>query len=408
MNTRFPQLGSPPYACGDLNNRCIYYGTGSGGPDCDPNTSSVNIAAAELRSPAQDRTVVMVNTARYGGCGGSRAVYSAANSSATEIVMHELGHALAGLADEYAYDALCGSYASEINTSTHRAGGAWTEWVADLGPPREGAQYYQQCLYRPFDDCEMRTLGPPFCAVCNQRWSLVYFGHPRVSPTAPLSGMSPASPAATQVGLPTPFAAMTRLSVGGAVTNSFVWTLQGPGFPTPTTVATGSPAYSGAFPQTGQYTLVCEVIADTNFVKPQKTGANRDTATWVVNVTGVPEVSSSGGHLLAVAPNGNAIDLRLENTGSLHYNLYVSNKPGTAPFKVGASADGKRACDLPGLADTGNGYLQLSGYSLEGGITGPTNALFFLVTADNGPGTEGPLGAASNGTARSADQYCAR
>ena len=49
-----------------------------------------NIAAAELRAPAHDETIVLVNTDRYGGCGGSRAVYSAANAAATEIAVHEL------------------------------------------------------------------------------------------------------------------------------------------------------------------------------------------------------------------------------------------------------------------------------------------------------------------------------
>lgn len=92
MSSRFPNAG---YPCGDSGNRCLYYGWG-----CDVDTSA-HIAQAELRAPADDVTVVMVNTSRYGGCGGVRAVYAAGNGSATEIAVHELGHALAGLADEY-------------------------------------------------------------------------------------------------------------------------------------------------------------------------------------------------------------------------------------------------------------------------------------------------------------------
>jgi hypothetical protein len=104
MSTRF--LDSVP-ACGDPENRCLYYGSAG----CDTNTSS-HIAMTELRAPADDATIVMVNTNRYGGCGGARAVYAAAASSATEIAIHELGHSLARLADEYGGDPSCGSTAS--------------------------------------------------------------------------------------------------------------------------------------------------------------------------------------------------------------------------------------------------------------------------------------------------------
>src|SRR5262249_32320193 len=48
MATRFP-LQNP--TCGHSDNRCLYYGSGNGGPNCDPNVSTTNIAAAELRAP---------------------------------------------------------------------------------------------------------------------------------------------------------------------------------------------------------------------------------------------------------------------------------------------------------------------------------------------------------------------
>jgi len=96
MSTRF--LVSTPI-CGHSDNRCLYYGGG-----CDTDTSN-HIPQTELRAPAHDETIVMVNTDRYGGCGGERAVYSAANSSATEIAIHEMGHTAFALADEYPYYA---------------------------------------------------------------------------------------------------------------------------------------------------------------------------------------------------------------------------------------------------------------------------------------------------------------
>ena len=405
MNTRFPLITA---SCGSGDNRCLYYGTGNGGPSCDLNTSSTNIAAAELRAPADDTTIVMVNTTRYGGCGGYRAVYSAGNSSATEVAMHELGHSLGGLADEYAYSAGCGTYAGEINTSLNSVDGAWPEWVKEIGSPWQGAQYYQSCIYRPESNCEMRALGVPFCHVCNQQYALTIFAHPRIYLTAPISSVSPEGDVTMQAGLSANFSVGTRFASGTGVTNSIVWTLEGPGYPVPTTVATGTASYTGTFPAVGTYTLTCDVIADTNFIKPPKYWTNHVWNFWTVTVDPVPEVSGADAPQLTVRKNAANVDLRFSDTGSAHYNLYVSTRPFTAPFEVSSPIVGKKDCNPAGIVSAGTGEKQLTGYSLEAGISGPGRVLFFMVTADNGAGTEGSLGTDSTGAERSADAYCAR
>jgi hypothetical protein len=274
MSTRF--LNSNPI-CGHSDNRCLYYGGG-----CDTDTS-MHIATTELRAPADDKTIVMVNTTRYGGCAGSRAVYAGAAGSAVEIAIHELGHSLAGLDDEYGGIPSCGA-GSGFNTSTDAVSGNWPEWIADLGAPWQGAKYYEACVYRPVDLCEMRALGYEFCPVCRQQWALTFFGHPRVSPTAPLESQSPGSPVSTNVGNPVTFSIGTRLAGGSGVANQFTWQLQGPGFPAATTVATGTDNYTRSFSLPGTYTITSQVVADTNFIKPSKNGANVDTASWTVSV----------------------------------------------------------------------------------------------------------------------------
>ncbi len=274
MGTRFP-FGNG--ICGHSDNRCLFYGSG-----CDAD-GLVNIATAELRAPAQDETIVMVNTSRYGGCGGSRAVYAAANSLATDIATHELGHSFNGLADEYAYTAGCGSSAGELNTSRNSSTGAWPEWIADLGPPWEGAQYYQQCIYRPLQTCHMRELGPPFCPVCAQRLALGVFAHPRVYPTAPVAASSPLSTITVPVGQSTHFEVETRLAQPSA--NLITWTVRGPTDPAPVVVLTGQPALDRAFTEEGEYRVSCEVIADTNFIKPSRYSLNRDVVFWTVQAS---------------------------------------------------------------------------------------------------------------------------
>ncbi len=181
-------------------------------------------------------------------------MYSAGNGSATEVAVHELGHSLANLADEYSYDAGCGWYAGEINTSIDSVNGAWPEWVPTIGSPVQGAEYYQQCLYRPQANCDMRALSLPFCAVCNQQWALTFFSHPHVAPTAPIESASPPSPVAAQAGAPVAFSLVTRLGISGA-TNGFDWILTGPGYPVPTSVYTAGPAYTRSFTLPGTYDL---------------------------------------------------------------------------------------------------------------------------------------------------------
>jgi hypothetical protein len=276
MGTGFPNTND---ICGNSANRCLNYHASSCGSNCQD-----NIVEAELRSPYHDQTIIMVNTTRYGGCGGARATFAAGNGSGREIAIHELGHSLAGLADEYHSYTACGTYAGEINTSLDPFGSPWAEWLPEIGQPWEGAQYYSQCVFRPQFNCEMRNLNQVFCPVCNQHWSLVIFGHPRVSPTAPVADMTPASPAAVPLGGTVDFAVNTRLSEGPQVSNEFSWTVSGPGYPEPTVVASGVPQYTHAFTQEGSYQISCEVTADTNFVKPVKYADNQDVVFWDVAV----------------------------------------------------------------------------------------------------------------------------
>ena len=357
MNTYFPDLG---YSCGNSAQRCLYYGSGSG--TCDV-TSTANISAAELRAPAKDFTFVMVNTTRYGGCGGARAVFSGGNSQAFAIADHEMGHVFPDLADEYAYTAGCGSSAGEINTSLNGTTGAWPEWIGNLGTPSVGAQYYQSCVFRPQSNCEMRALGVAFCAVCNQRFALQWFGHPRVGPTAPIESQTPPSPVTTAVGSTVNFSVATRLATGGGVTNDITWQIQGPGYPTPTTVATGTTSYAHLFVSGGTYTLTCEVIADTNYIKPAKYGANVDVATWTISTCGAT---------ITLAPGS----LPPATVGT-PYGQTITASGGTAPYTFAVTA---------GALPAG---LGLSSAGVLSGTPTTAGTATFTVTAADATGCDG-------------------
>jgi hypothetical protein len=153
--------------------------------------------------------------------------------------------------------------------------------------------------------------------------------------------------------------------------------------------------------------VILDLIADTNFIKPSRYGANRAWRTWPVTVSAVPEVSGPGAPELLVSKGISGIDLTFSDTGSSRYNLYVSNSPGTGPFRVDSPLDGKKSCALAGLIPGPGPTWTLGGYDTDAGITGPRRVLFILVTADNGPGTEGTLGSNSASAERSADSRCA-
>jgi len=64
--------------------------------------TSLALADAALAPANESRILVMVNDSRYGGCASTFAV-SYNGASMVEVQTHELGHSVAGLADEYDY-----------------------------------------------------------------------------------------------------------------------------------------------------------------------------------------------------------------------------------------------------------------------------------------------------------------
>ena len=138
-----------------------------------------------------DQIYILVNSSQYGG-GGFYNYYSmstAGNMSSSSVIVHEFGHAFAGLGDEYEEPDNPLALLYNLNVEPWEANlttlvdfeSKWADLVAPGTPiptPNnnqyyntvgafEGGGYLMQGMYRPQLHCMMRDYAP-FCAVCNR------------------------------------------------------------------------------------------------------------------------------------------------------------------------------------------------------------------------------------------------
>jgi len=135
-------------------------------------------------APDVDMVLAVANSTKYGGAGYSGsdlATVSGGNGAAPEIALHEFGHSLGDLADEYWYvgQTYTGPEPPEPNVSKltaaqmKAAGTKWAKWLGENNPSYdglvdtyEGARYCQFGIYRPTSNSKMRSLGRPFNLPC--------------------------------------------------------------------------------------------------------------------------------------------------------------------------------------------------------------------------------------------------
>ncbi|QNA85269.1 hypothetical protein G4G27_15625 [Sphingomonas sp. So64.6b] len=152
---------------------------------------AISVARAAIGKARRIQCLIVANTSDYGGSGGTVAVFSG-HSDSGQIAIHELGHSMFKLADEYSDDGNpFDANPAEPNVSAEPVpGGGWTaedrgrlKWnrllTPDIQLPTppsagpavigafEGAKSRPEGLFRPTLDCKMRALTKPFCPVCS-------------------------------------------------------------------------------------------------------------------------------------------------------------------------------------------------------------------------------------------------
>lgn len=126
-----------------------------------------------LGTSAPMHAIVLTNSTLYGGRGGGQGggmcwTYTDARNPArwTSCALHELGHALFGLADEYGGDGFYGGSTEpkEPNVTLDKRGAKWRHLIVGAVA---GGKGYDSGIYHPTHTCRMRIFPAPFCAVCS-------------------------------------------------------------------------------------------------------------------------------------------------------------------------------------------------------------------------------------------------
>ena len=135
--------------------------------------------------PLYDNALMLVNTPYYGGSGGWLATAST-NTSSNEILIHEIGHSFANLADEYWAGEVYAAEKSNMSQQTNPDSVKWKNWIGhnNVGIYPYATSGVAANWYRPHNNCKMRALNNPFCPVCQEAITLKTiekFGSPIMS-----------------------------------------------------------------------------------------------------------------------------------------------------------------------------------------------------------------------------------
>ena len=146
--------------------RFLYYGIDY--PDAASAELKINSVLAD-NFPTYDQALLMVNSSEYGGTGGEFPVFST-HATSNQIAIHELGHSMFDLKDEYLVPDVFYSEAINMTQETNTSLVKWKNWVNDNGVNiyPYGTSGIPATWYRPHQDCIMRYLGYPFCSVCKE------------------------------------------------------------------------------------------------------------------------------------------------------------------------------------------------------------------------------------------------
>lgn len=296
--------------------------------------------------PNYDQALILVNSAVYGGSGGTFP-FTSTGASANEIAIHELGHSLFDLKDEYYPGDLYVAEAINMTQETDPNLVKWKNWVGtnSIGIYPYGSSGVAATWNRPHQNCKMRYLGVPFCSVCKE--GIIEKIHDLISP---IDSYTPVSNTLNNPSYPIDF----NLNLIESIPNTLsrTWTLNA------INIANDVDNVSVLETDlnTGLNTLVAAVTDDTSLLKVDNHQTlHISTVTWSINKSalGIDDITSEDNKLsIIMFPNpGNAIvNLKLESASDLNLRVELISLDGKKLKTVSISNYETKQLDISNLS----------------------------------------------------------
>lgn len=256
-----------------------------------------------------DHALVIVNTPRRGGATrfSMDIGYASRNSSDfPRIMVHEAGHSIAKLMDEYVEDGIpelgflkgrsLPSILPFANVDTNGKTPKWQVWIepdVELPTPvtanvplmqvgaYEGASYTKHGAFRPVPNCMMRRHDYDFCPVCQEQWVKRIYAKTSIA-----ESFTPSySPLTTYVGQTIQFEAQLIRAEAGSRIHTMWQVKQGDGDWFTRQSTDGYKPFSVTFPAEGKWSVQC-ILADhgPHLRRKEAIRASRQVQTWQLKV----------------------------------------------------------------------------------------------------------------------------
>ncbi|WP_100616339.1 T9SS type A sorting domain-containing protein [Confluentibacter citreus] len=306
------------------NHRLLYYEI-DGFSSNNTQAKIMNVLATNF--PTYDQALILVNSLEYGGSGGrfpmaSKGVSNGINS--TEIAIHELGHSLFNLKDEY-YAAGYEGEAINMTQQNNPSLVKWKNWIntnnVNIYP--FGSSGIAATWYRPHQNCKMRYLGVSFCSVCKE--GMVEKIHSMVSP---IDSFTPDSNSINNPSFPIDFQLDLIHPIPNTLENT--WTLNASEF----AVNTDAISILETDLNTGTNTLTVAVTDATTLLRVDNHDSfHVSTVTWSIDNSslGIDDITSEINNFnisLYPNPSNSFITIKAENTLSVDLKVDLINLEG--------------------------------------------------------------------------------
>ncbi|MCB4799208.1 T9SS type A sorting domain-containing protein [Neotamlana laminarinivorans] len=288
------------------------------------NTEAKILSVLADNTPNYDVGLILVNSPDYGGSGGSFPM--AYNGYwGNNVIMHEIGHSLFDLKDEYYPGDELAAEAINMTKETNPAAVKWKNWI---NTNSVGIYQYTcdtgNCAdwYKPHQNCIMEKIDKGFCSVCKE--GMVAKIHELVSP---IDSYLPNSNTIEATDFPIDFS--LSLIKPDPNTLESTWTLNNDIF--------ASNLDEISINETdlieGENTLVTAITDNTSLIRIDNYETiNIHTVTWSINYStlGIETISSENNLSIKMYPNPtkNTINFSFENGNNSNLKIEIISLDG--------------------------------------------------------------------------------